>query len=200
MTAGSDVIHSEMPAQDLVRHGGRMHGFQLWVNLPRRDKLMPPRYQELQAQRIPSGRSADGLASARVIAGEALGVRAATETRTPIMYIHFIIQPGGAVLQPVPAGFNAFAYVVAGQASFGDGATAQRGEAAIFRGDAGAVRIGAEGSPAPASVLLIAGAPIREPIVRYGPFVMNTRQEIYQAIEDYQSGAMGSIPATVSRS
>ena len=115
MTAGAGVVHSEMPAEELLRKGGRMHGFQLWVNLPRIDKLMKPRYQEVPGKSIPEATSPDGLAKARVIAGEAFGAKAVIETRTPMIYLHFTVQPGGRVRQPVPQGFNAFAYVVEGE-------------------------------------------------------------------------------------
>jgi quercetin 2,3-dioxygenase len=110
MTAGAGVIHSEMPSAEFQRTGGRLHGFQLWVNLPQQHKMMPPRYQEISAARIPVAQTKDGLVTVRVVAGEALGARAVIETVTPIMYLHFTLQPGGRVLQAVPQGYNAFAY------------------------------------------------------------------------------------------
>src|SRR6267378_265047 len=119
MTAGAGVVHSEMPEQEFLRAGGRMHGFQLWVNLPGRDKMMRPHYQEIPAAKIPVGHSQDESVTVRVIAGESLGVKAVIETRTPIMYLHFTLQPGGVVTQPVPAEFNTFAYVVSGAGEFG---------------------------------------------------------------------------------
>ena len=195
MTAGAGVVHSEMPEREFASRGGRLHGFQLWVNLPRQDKLMKPRYQELPAARIPMARTEDGLVTVKVIAGEALGARALIETRTPIMYLHFTLQPGGRVVQPVPVGYNAFAYVVEGDGLFGTGEeTAQRGQMVMFERDGGGVSITAtEDATTQLDVLLIAGLPLGEPIARYGPFVMNTREEIYQAVEDYQSGRMGAI-------
>lgn len=195
MTAGAGVVHSEMPEREFASRGGRLHGFQLWVNLPRQDKLMKPRYQELPAAQIPTARTEDGLVTVKVIAGEALGARAVIETRTPIMYLHFTLQPGGRVVQPVPVGYNAFAYVVEGEGLFGAGEeTARRGQMVMFERDGDGVSItAAEDATTQLDVLLIAGVPLGEPIARYGPFVMNTREEIYQAVEDYQSGRMGAI-------
>lgn len=195
MTAGAGVIHSEMPEREFARTGGRLHGFQLWVNLPRQDKLMKPRYQEMPSAQIPTAATADGLVTVRVIAGAALGARAAIETRTPIMYLHFKLRPGGRVTQPVPAAYNAFAYVVVGAGLFGAPAeAAERGQMIMFAQDGDAVEIA---TPAAAAseldVLVIAGVPLGEPIARYGPFVMNSPAEIRQAIEDYRSGRMGSI-------
>lgn len=193
MTAASGVIHSEMPEDELTRTGGRIHGFQLWVNLPRQDKMIKPHYQEIPNSKIPQGKSPDGKVTAKVIAGEALGVRAAIETRTPIMYIHFILQPKGEIEQPVPSEYNAFAYVVDGQGLFGyDKKAAIKGHMAIFStGDTISIRNESDNSPL--DVLLIAGIPLNEPVARYGPFVMNEPHEIDQAIEDYRSGKMGQI-------
>jgi redox-sensitive bicupin YhaK (pirin superfamily) len=193
MTAGAGVVHSEMPEEQFARAGGRLHGFQLWVNLPRGDKMMKPRYQEIPAAKIPVGRTEDGLVTVRVIAGESLGARAVIETRTPIIYLHFTIQPGPGVVQQVPAEYNGFAYVVKGTGLFGAQAEAAlRGQMVMFGQDGESVRI-ENTSEGPLEVLLIAGVPLREPVARYGPFVMNTQQEIYQAVEDYRSGRMGEI-------
>ncbi len=197
MTAGAGVVHAEMPESEFRRTGGRMHGFQLWVNLPRRDKMMPPRYQEIPSRRIPVAKSSDGLVGVRVLAGEALGVRAVIETRTPILYLHYTLQPGGRVIQPVPRDWNVFAYVVGGRGLFGtDGREAGAHQMVIFANDGEAVALAAPGDAAiPLDLLLIGGVPLREPVARYGPFVMNTQAEIRQAIEDYQQGRMGRIPA-----
>jgi redox-sensitive bicupin YhaK (pirin superfamily) len=195
MTAGAGVIHAEMPARDFVLKGGLMHGFQLWVNLPKRDKLMNPRYQEIPASQIPKATSADGLVKVDVIAGEAMGKKAVIETRTPIIYLHYRIKPRGAATQPVPAAFNAFAYVVDGEGLFGaDSERAGDGQMVLFAQDGDEVRIeNPADAKATLEVLLIAGVPLNEPVARYGPFVMNTQAEIYQAIEDYQQGRMGAI-------
>jgi redox-sensitive bicupin YhaK (pirin superfamily) len=195
MTAGAGVVHSEMPGDELSRKGGRMHGFQLWVNLPKRDKMMKPRYQEIPAARIPAARSADGLVSVRVIAGEALGARAVIETRTPIQYLHYTVKPGGRTVQRVPRDYNAFAYVIDGAATLGpDDAPASRRQMITFANDGDEVAIAAPTtSQQPLDMLLIAGVPLREPVARYGPFVMNTRAELLQAVDDFQNGRMGQI-------
>jgi redox-sensitive bicupin YhaK (pirin superfamily) len=195
MTAGAGVIHSEMPSAEFQRTGGRLHGFQLWVNLPRRNKLMQPRYQEIPTASIPTARTEDGLVTVRVIAGESLGARAVVETVTPIMYLHFTIRPGGRVAQSVPQVYNAFAYVVDGVGLFGaEGERGTDGQMVMFASDGDEVLIE---NPADAGatleVLLIAGVPLNEPVARYGPFVMNTEAEIYQAVEDFRSGRMGAI-------
>jgi len=195
MTAGAGVIHSEMPSREFARAGGRMHGFQLWVNLPKRDKMMKPRYQEIPNSQIPKATSADGLVKVSVIAGEAMGEKAAIETRTPIIYLHYRIEPGGVATQQVPGAYNAFAYVVEGEGLFGaEGERAGDGQMVLFAQDGDEVRIeNRADAKATLEVLLIAGVPLNEPVARYGPFVMNTEGEIRQAIEDYQLGRMGAI-------
>jgi redox-sensitive bicupin YhaK (pirin superfamily) len=197
MTAGAGVIHAEMPAKEFARTGGRMHGFQLWVNLPKRDKMMNPRYQEIPNSQIPKATSADGLVTVSAIAGEAMGEKAVIETRTPIIYLHYKIKPGGTATQQVPGTYNAFAYVVEGEGLFGaKGERAGDGQMVLFAQDGDEVRIeNPSGAKTTLEVLLIAGVPLNEPVARYGPFVMNTQAEIYQAIEDYQQGRMGSINA-----
>jgi quercetin 2,3-dioxygenase len=193
MTAGAGVIHSEMPEDEFTRNGGRMHGFQLWVNLPRQDKMIKPYYQEIPSSKIPVVKSPDGKVTAKVIAGEALGVNAIIETRTPITYVHFTLQPKSEIEQYIPAEYNAFAYVVNGQGLFGSNRkTAARGQAVIFSAG-NKVSIKNESDDLPLDVLLIAGVPLNEPVARYGPFVMNEPHEIEQAIEDYRSGRMSKI-------
>ena len=193
MTAGAGVVHSEMPSAEFQRTGGRLHGFQLWVNLPKRDKMTTPRYQEIHGSKIPKATSADGLVTVNVIAGEAMGEKAVIETRTPIIYLHYRLEPGGVVTQEVPHDYNAFAYVVDGAGLFG-GERGKDGQMVIFAPDGDEVRIE---NPADAKttleVLLIAGVPLNEPIARYGPFVMNTETEIHQAFDDYRRGRMGAI-------
>ncbi len=193
MTAGSGVLHDEVPDEAFVRRGGTMHGFQLWVNLPRKDKLMPPRYQEIPAARLPTGRSPDGKVEVKVIAGEALGARAVIETQTPIFYLHFTLAPGGEVTQPAPKEFNAFATVIHGQGRFGPKAVAGvEGQTLLFERDGDGIRITNDGTE-PLSLLLLGGVPLNEPVARYGPFVMNTQAEIMQAVRDFQSGRFGEI-------
>ena len=197
MTAGAGVVHSEMPEAEFTRTGGRLHGIQLWVDLPQRDKMMPPRYQEIPAAHIPVAQTEDRSVTVRVIAGEALGAKAVIQTRTPITYLHFTLQPGATIIQPVPKEYNAFIYVLEGSGLFGtEPAPGDDGQMVLFSQNGEDVAIS---NPAdaqrPLDLLLIAGVPLNEPVVRYGPFVMNTEAEIIQAIDDYQAGRMGQIYA-----
>jgi redox-sensitive bicupin YhaK (pirin superfamily) len=191
MTAGAGLVHSEMPGPDLVASGGTLHGFQLWVNLPRRDKMAKPSYQELKGEQIPAAESPDGKVKVKVIAGEALGRRAAIGTHTPIFFLHFMLAPGGRWVQAAPRSHNAMAWIIEGEASFGS-ALARAGELVVFARDADCVEI-SNGGGGPLGLLLIGGEPIGEPVARYGPFVMNTREEVAQAFEDFRSGKMGTI-------
>ena len=195
MTAGAGVVHSEMPSSEFQRTGGRMHGFQLWVNLPQREKMTKPRYQEIPRAQIPQATSEDGLVTVRLIAGEAMGQHAVIETHTPIMYLHYTIEPGGVVTEALPAEYNAFAYLIDGAGLFGGASErANDGQMVMFAQDGEVIRIE---NPADAQtrldVLLIAGVPLNEPVARYGPFVMNTEREIRQAFEDFARGRMGVI-------
>lgn len=193
MTAGSGVVHSEMPEPAFAAKGGRMHGFQLWVNLPARDKMIRPRYQEIPGAGIPVARSDDGKVTVRVIAGESLGQRAVIETRTPIFYFDCSLEPGGKLEQPAPPDYNAFAFVYEGSGAFGASRQPARvHEAVIFANDGDAVRL-EPSSDVPLRALLIGGVPLNEPVARSGPFVMNTRSQILQAFDDYQSGRLGEI-------
>jgi quercetin 2,3-dioxygenase len=193
MTAGAGVVHSEMPTPRFQATGGRMHGFQLWVNLPAREKRARPRYQDLRADTIPVARADEGRAVARVVAGSALGASAPTRTFTPILALHVSLAPGGRVEIPVPAGWNPFVYVFGGAAMVGAEARSARvGDLVVLAADEGVVAASAEGD-ATAELLVVAGEPLREPVVRYGPFVMNTEAEIHEAIADYRSGRMGEI-------
>ena len=193
MTAGSGVIHSEMPEKEFSQKGGTMHGFQLWVNLPKKDKMMKPHYQDLPANKIPVAQN-DGV-KVKVIAGESMGKQAVIETRTPIMYLHFTLQPGTKVTQTVPQNYNAFAYVVNGEGLFGnEQRPAHKEQVVLFERDGNEITINTlNDTKSPLDVLLIAGVPLGEPVARYGPFVMNTEEEIRQAILDYNSGKMGKI-------
>jgi len=193
MTAGDGVVHSEMPEAAFAARGGRMHGFQLWVNLPRRDKRMKPRYQDVPSARIPTA-EADGV-RARVIAGEAIGEKAVIDTRTPILYVHYTLEPGARTVQPVTVGWAVFAYVFGGEGQVGaDARVVRDGQMAVFtdEGDEVAVACPA-GAREPLQALLIGGLPLREPMARYGPFVMNTEAEVREAIEDYRAGRLGRI-------
>lgn len=197
MTAGAGVVHSEMPEAEFTRTGGRLHGVQLWVNLPQRDKMIAPRYQEIPAAKIPVAHTEDGSVTVRVIAGAALGAKAVIETRTPLIYLHFTLQPGATIAQPIPPEYNAFAYVLDGSGLFGtEPEQGDDGQMIIFAQDGAEVTItNPSEAQQPLDLLLIAGVPLNEPVVRYGPFVMNTEAEIRQAIDDYQNGRMGQIHA-----
>jgi redox-sensitive bicupin YhaK (pirin superfamily) len=188
MTAGRGIVHSEMPSKAFQDHGGRMHGFQIWVNLPKRDKMMAPRYQEISRDKIPEGTSADGLAKVKVVAGEALGVKAVIETRTPISYLHFALKPGAKVDVPLPADHTAYAYVFKGDAKV-SGKDVREGQLAML-GEGDSLELSASEDT---QLLVLSGVPLKEPVVQYGPFVMNTENEIRQAIIDYQSGRLGEI-------
>ncbi len=189
MTAGSGLVHSEMPGPDLVKNGGRLQGFQIWVNLPRDRKMSAPHYQELKAAQIPVAQL-PGV-TARVVAGESNVVRGAVQTHTPILYVHFTIEPGGEVVQEIARTQNAMAYVIRGEAQV-EGRKAPAGSVAVLGHDGDAIRI-ANTSADPVDVLVLAGEPLREPVARYGPFVMNTRDELVQAFEDFRAGKMGTL-------
>jgi redox-sensitive bicupin YhaK (pirin superfamily) len=196
MTAGAGIVHSEMPSERIRKDGGRVHGFQVWVNLPARLKMTRPRYQEVAGGQIPQGRSADGRAQVRVIAGEALGARAVIDTITPIVYQDWTLEPGADVTVPLAREQRAMVYLFGGSALLGDAATEVRdGQLAVVGTGDGLRLRGPQAGPA-ARLLLLAGVPIAEPLARYGPFVMNTRQELVQAVEDFQSGKMGEITRT----
>jgi hypothetical protein len=194
MTAGDGVIHSEMPARWIKEKGGRVHGFQLWVNLPARDKRIAPRYQDVRAEHMPTWVSDDGRARIKVIAGQALGVQASAETRTPITYLDVALAQGGAVAIDIPARQNAFIFVFQGglvvESEGVDDRAVNDGELALLSsGDT----LQLTAKTADTRALVLAGEPLREPVARYGPFVMNTREEIQQAFIDYQSGRFGGI-------
>jgi redox-sensitive bicupin YhaK (pirin superfamily) len=199
MTAGAGILHIEKPPEHLVASGGLFHGTQLWVNLPRERKWAPPRYQDLRASEVGLLASVDAGALVRVIAGELAAHRGPGQTSTPMTYLHATLSPGARLELPWRADFNALAYVLAGAGTVG----AERhpiatGQLAVFgEGDAVVAQAAAaQESRFPAfEVLLLGGRPIREPVAWYGPFVMNTRDELLTAFEDYQAGRLGTIPA-----
>ncbi len=192
MTAGDGVVHSELPAPELRENGGRMHGLQLWVNLPKKDKRMPPRYQDIQSDRIPEVDLAHGKGKVRVIAGRFQDEEAIIDTRTPITYLHAVLGPGGEVRLPVPADHNAFVFSIQGAGQVGE-ATIKTSDLALLESGGGEipVRAGEDGL----SAILVTGKPLHEPVARYGPFVMSSQEEIVEAVRDFQAGRMGEIPA-----
>ena len=200
MTAGAGIVHSEMPTDQIVAKGGLFHGVQLWVNLPRTEKWAPPQYQDLEAGQTVLLASEDGGAVLlRLIAGDLAGHRGPGSTRTPIAYAHATVSPGARLEVPWRPDFNALVYVLAGRGVVGaDRRPIEEGQIAVMgAGDLVTIL----GGPTPDSrspaleILLLGGRPIREPVAWHGPFVMNTREEIIQAIQDFHAGRMGSIPA-----
>ncbi|MDF5757773.1 pirin family protein [Spongiactinospora sp. TRM90649] len=206
MTAGAGILHIEKPPEHLVMSGGLFHGIQLWVNLPRANKLNPPRYQDIRGGEAALLSSADGGALIRVIAGEVAGHSGPGATFTPITVVHATVGPGAALELPWNPDFNALAYILAGQGAVGDDRRpVHKGQLVVFGPDRGpdgpGGRLGVTADvKQPADepnleVLLLGGRPIKEPVAHYGPFVMNTRAELIQAVEDYQAGRLGAIPA-----
>jgi redox-sensitive bicupin YhaK (pirin superfamily) len=183
MTAGSGVIHSEMPVEDLRRSGGRLHGFQVWVNLPAKQKMVKPQYQEYPSDKIPEI-ELDGGVRVRVIAGKVDRVRGPVKTRTPVTYLHAVLPPQTRFELPVPKDQNAMAYGISGEGS---------DELTVFAHDGDTITIVNDSERDAREVLVLAGEPLREPVARYGPFVMSTKAEISQAIDDFQSGRFGAI-------
>ena len=186
MTAGRGIIHSELPQDDFLEQGGVTHGFQIWVNLPSKDKMMNPRYQDIPSEQIPKVTSEDGKVWANVIAGSTLGVQAVIDTVIPITYIHMKIQQDGSHRQVIEKGLNGMIYVFGGTVHI-DGKPVLDGQLGILTdGD----EVVFEARDEDAEFLILAGPELNEPIARYGPFVMNTRDEIQQALLDYQNGTL----------
>jgi redox-sensitive bicupin YhaK (pirin superfamily) len=184
MTAGRGVIHSEMPEQE----DGRMEGFQLWLNLPARDKMCAPWYRDIPSHEIPELRA--GGVTVRVIAGQALGVPGAMQREaTSPTYLDLHLEPGARFEQPLPPSHNAFIYVYRGAVVVA-GSDVPRQRMAILANAPDRDGVALQAGPEGARAILIAGQPLNEPIAQYGPFVMNTNQEIHQAVEDYRSGRL----------
>ncbi|MEZ7124434.1 pirin family protein [Nonomuraea sp. AD125B] len=199
MTAGSGLLHIEKPPEHLVVSGGLFHGVQLWVNLPRAHKFHVPRYQDIRGRQSALLASADGGTLLRVIAGELDGHPGPGVTFTPITMVHATLSPGARLDLPWNPGFNALAYVLAGHGTSGaERRPVTKGQLAVFGAGDSLTLAAAPDQPQAEpnlEVLLLGGQPIREPVVHYGPFVMNTRAEIVQAMEDYQAGRLGVVPA-----
>jgi quercetin 2,3-dioxygenase len=199
MTAGGGILHIEEPPEELVASGGLFHGFQLWVNLPRTLKMTNPRYQDIRAGQVALLSSADGGALLRLIAGDLAGHQGPGITHTPITLLHATVAPGAQVRLPWRRDFNALAYVLAGSGTVGtERRPVRTGQLTVF-GPGDAITFEAsqrqDGPGKDFDMLLLGGQPIREPVAAYGPFVMNTRDELITAFEDYQAGRLGSIPA-----
>ena len=193
MTAGSGVMHSELPTQELVAQGGLFHGVQLWVNLPRADKWAQPRYQDIGAHDATLLSSPDGGALVRLIAGDLAGHTGPGSTYTPITYLHATVSAGARLDLPWPRDFNALVYVLSGRGVVGaSGRPLEEGQLAVLGGGDAVTLTAAATQPQAAAggwdVLVLGGLPLREPVARYGPFVMNTKAEIIEAVEDFQRG------------
>jgi redox-sensitive bicupin YhaK (pirin superfamily) len=199
MTAGSGILHIERPPEQLIASGGLFHGIQLWVNLPAAEKWVDPRYQDLEAGDTVLLSSPDGGALVRVIAGGVGGHVGPGSTHTPISLVHATVQPGAELVLPWPSEFNALVYVLSGSGTVGtDARPIHSGQLVVHGpGDGIVVRADvAQESRHPAlDVLILGGRPIREPVAAHGPFVMNTREELIQAFEDFEAGKLGTIPA-----
>jgi hypothetical protein len=195
MTAGAGIVHSEMPSARILSAGGKAHGFQLWVNLPKKAKFNRPRYQDLLADEMPVVEFEGG--SAVVISGHTHGVDGAADTYLPVNYLHLKVYPEEEVSLEIEPDHQAFVYVFRGDGLIGAGTVAVgRGQMAIFERGQGQLKIigGADGLEA----MVGSSQPLDEPIARYGPFVMNTREEIVEAFDDYRAGKMGSIEPELS--
>jgi redox-sensitive bicupin YhaK (pirin superfamily) len=195
MLGGTGLVHSEMPTDAFKRAGGRRHGFQIWVNLRAADKALAPAYKDVTAAEIPVVTPSAGV-TARVVAGEAFGVRGPVHTVTPWTYVHVTLQPGASIVQAVPRGLTGTIYVFEGTAHSG-ARELTRGDYAVFADDGDTIALSNDGK-APVEALLLSAQPIREPMVRYGPFVMNSIDEIERAFADFQAGRFGAIKATVA--
>jgi redox-sensitive bicupin YhaK (pirin superfamily) len=198
MTAGSGILHDEVPTQTFLRNGGRTHGVQLWVNLPAALKFTEPRYQAITRHDLTLVSSADGGTLVRLIAGDLAGHEGPGSTHTPIVYAHASLRAGAALDVPWNPAFNALVYVLSGRGYAGEERRPVEAHELVVFGDGDSISVSAaekQNDDEQLEVLLLGGLPIREPIAHHGPFLMNTRAEIVQAIEDFNAGRMGLVPA-----
>jgi redox-sensitive bicupin YhaK (pirin superfamily) len=189
MTAGSGVIHSELPTDDMMKLGGRMHGFQLWVNLPAAKKMIDPRYQGYEAEEMATVQLEKG-GHIRVVAGVVHGAKGPVETTSPMTYAHAVLEVGDVVEWLPEEGHTALIHVFDGEARVNE-STSVSGEMVVFQRTAGVVRV--EATTSAAQILIMGGLPLGEPMVRYGPFVMNTKQEIITAVEEFNDGKLVKV-------
>lgn len=194
MTAGAGILHIETPPEDLVVKGGLFHGLQLWVNLPSRSKMVSPAYQNLDADLVPLITSPDAGAIVRIIAGRIGDYAGPGSTRTPITVAHATVSPGAQLTLPWDPSYNALAYALKGAGTVGpERIDMTAGQTAVF--GAGDTMTFTASRTTELDLYLLGGEPIREPVAHYGPFVMNTREELQQAMDDFQRGRLGVIPA-----
>jgi quercetin 2,3-dioxygenase len=194
MTAGRGILHIETPPQELVVQGGLFHGLQLWVNLPASDKMSAPRYQSLEGPQVTLLSSGDGGALVRVVAGDVAGHAGPGATHTPITFVHATVSPAARLYLPWRSDFNALVYVLSGHGTVGPEQRPIRGGQLAVLGAGDHLQVVAGAGAEPLEVIVLGGRPIREPVAWYGPFVMNTRAELIQAMEDYQAGRLGVVP------
>jgi quercetin 2,3-dioxygenase len=199
MTAGAGILHIEKPPEWLVQAGGLFHGLQLWVNLPAAQKFAAPRYQDLRANEVALVSSADGGTLIRVIAGDVAGHAGPGSTYSPMTMLHATLSPGARVSLPWRPDYNALVYVLAGQGTVGpEGRPIGTGQLAVL-GPGNTIAVSAAAAQESRSpnldVIVLGGRPIGEPVAWLGPFVMNSREEVLQAVADYQAGRLGTIPA-----
>ncbi len=199
MTAGAGILHIEAPPEELVVSGGLFHGIQLWVNLPARDKFVPPRYQDIGSKKVALLSSHDGAVLLRLVAGDLDGHAGPGATYTPITLVHASLPAGARLELPWPREQNALVYVLAGSGTLGSSQLPiDAGQLAVL-GAGDHLVVSAAGrqpsSSASMELLLLGGVPIGEPVAHYGPFVMNTEAELRQAFEDYRAGRLGTIPS-----
>lgn len=188
MTAGAGIVHEEMHTDAFARAGGTMRMAQLWVNLPAELKRTPPGYQTILASTIPTAAIAGG--ALRVIAGEYAGIRGPAKTFTPMNVCDVRLDAGADTALDLPSGWTAALFVMEGQVEMADGRALAAGQLGIFARDGSRIALRCDG---PVQALLLAAEPIDEPMVGYGPFVMNTREEIVEAFRDYEAGRMGRL-------
>ncbi|MEO5898906.1 MAG: pirin-like C-terminal cupin domain-containing protein, partial [Ilumatobacteraceae bacterium] len=194
MTAGGGILHIETPPEELVISGGLFHGIQLWVNLPSKEKMIAPAYQNLEADLVTLVSSPDGGALVRLIAGDIGGFTGPGSTHTPITVAHATLAPAAQLVVPWRSDFNALAYLLEGRGTVGvERRTVDAGQAVVF-GAGDALTIDNTGT-VPMEILLLGGEPLREPVAQYGPFVMNHRHELVQAVDDFNAGRLGTVPA-----
>jgi redox-sensitive bicupin YhaK (pirin superfamily) len=193
MTAGGGILHIETPPEELVISGGLFHGLQLWVNLPAEHKMIEPRYQNLEADQAALLSSPDGGALVRLIAGDVAGHTGPGATHTPITVAHATVAPGAQLRLPWRSDFNALAYALSGRGTVGaDRRPIEAGQLVVF-GPGDTLTFDGHASES-LDLYILGGRPIREPVAQYGPFVMNTRAELAQAVDDFNAGRLGTVP------
>jgi redox-sensitive bicupin YhaK (pirin superfamily) len=188
MTAGGGILHNEYHEREFAKKGGVMHMMQIWVNLPRKDKLTAPKYQALEKAAIPEVNFAGG--KVRLIAGEFEGQKGAASTFTPVHMLDLRLEPGASVRLPTPKDYNTALLTLSGSVSANGSPAVKEGDFILFRNDGDEVVVN---SPEKSTVMFLSGAPIDEPLVHYGPFVMNSVDEINQAVEDFNAGKFGTL-------